>query len=90
MERATEIIVRKEAEEIVEASLDLIERMLRILDRLDHDPDLEDGGDAEPSLGWPMGHGIAQLRTDISHDDDPEHDDADHEDNGDAEPEDGI
>lgn len=29
-----------------------IDRLLDFLDRLDGDPDLEDGGDDEPSLGW--------------------------------------
>jgi hypothetical protein len=30
----------------------LIEQAISILDTLDGDADLEDGGDAEPSLGW--------------------------------------
>ncbi|KAB0680092.1 hypothetical protein [Aureimonas leprariae] len=29
-----------------------IERLIDMLDALDGDPDAEDGGDAEPSLGW--------------------------------------
>ncbi|WAJ28924.1 hypothetical protein [Antarcticirhabdus aurantiaca] len=29
-----------------------IERLIGILDALDGDPDLEPGGDDEPSLGW--------------------------------------
>lgn len=33
-----------------------VERLLVILDRLDGDPDLEDGADTEPSLGAPEGH----------------------------------
>ena len=37
--------------ELREALADRIERYLAILDRLDGDPDLEDGADAEPSLG---------------------------------------
>lgn len=37
-----------------------VERLLVILDRLDGDPDLEDGADVEPSLGAPEGH-ISQL-----------------------------
>jgi hypothetical protein len=30
-----------------------IERLITFLDALGGDPDLEDGGDAEPTLGWP-------------------------------------
>lgn len=30
-----------------------IERLIDFLDRLGGDPDLEDGADAEPTLGWP-------------------------------------
>ncbi|MCF4125183.1 DUF6197 family protein [Methylobacterium sp. SyP6R] len=40
------------------ASLELAaERIISILDQLDQDPDLEDGADAEPSLGAPEGYG---------------------------------
>ncbi len=40
------------------ATLELAaERIISILDQLDQDPDLEDGGDAEPSLGGPEGDG---------------------------------
>lgn len=85
-DEAYKLSLRQEAEEIIEASLDLVERMLRILDVLDPDPDMEPGGDDEPSLGWPMGHGTAQLRKGMAHDDDREQDDADLEDGGDYEP----
>src|SRR3954452_11719966 len=32
-----------------------LEQMLDILNRIDGDPDLEDGGDAEPTMGAPEG-----------------------------------
>lgn len=35
---------------------DAIERLIAMLDALDGDADLEDGADAEPSLGAPDGH----------------------------------
>ena len=35
--------------------LAIIERAFALLDRLDDDPDLEDGGDCEPSLACPEG-----------------------------------
>ena len=38
------------------ACLDTAERLIGILDRMDGNPDDEDGGDAEPSLGAPEGH----------------------------------
>ena len=34
-----------------------IERLIDFLDALGGDPDLEDGADAEPTLGWPIGNG---------------------------------
>ena len=38
-----------------------IEGLLAVLDQLDGDPDLEDDGSAEPTLGWPQQFGIAQV-----------------------------
>mgnify|MGYP001605799050 CR=1 FL=1 len=40
---------------------DAIEGLLAVLDQLDGDPDLEDDGNAEPTLGWPQQFGIAQV-----------------------------
>lgn len=45
-----------------------IELLISMLDRLDPDPDLEEPGDLEPNLGWPMGHGLVQLDRNICHD----------------------
>ncbi len=43
-------------EEAAQTALDTADRLLAILDSIGGDPDLEDGGDAEPSLGAPEGH----------------------------------
>lgn len=48
--------LRAEVEGGVQAALDVADRLIGLLDRMDVDPDLEDGGDAEPSLGAPEGH----------------------------------
>jgi hypothetical protein len=37
-------------------ALDAVDHLVAALDEIDCDPDLEDGGDAEPSLGAPEGH----------------------------------
>ena len=37
-------------------ALDAVEHLVAALDNMDGDSDLEDGGDAEPSLGAPEGH----------------------------------
>ncbi|WP_020091270.1 hypothetical protein [Methylobacterium sp. 285MFTsu5.1] len=37
-------------------ALDCVENLVAVLDEMDGDPDLEDGADAEPSLGAPEGH----------------------------------
>lgn len=53
-----------------------IERLIDMLDALDMDPDLEDGGDDEPWLGWPN----AGLQANADHvNDDRELDNADDE-----------
>ncbi|SEH88612.1 hypothetical protein SAMN02799636_04283 [Methylobacterium sp. 275MFSha3.1] len=36
-------------------ALDAVDHLVAALDEIDGDPDLEDGGDAEPSLGAPEG-----------------------------------
>ncbi|SDA18464.1 hypothetical protein SAMN02799622_02037 [Methylobacterium sp. UNC378MF] len=37
-------------------ALDAVDHLVAALDEFDGDPDLEDGGDVEPSLGAPEGH----------------------------------
>ena len=37
-------------------ALDAVDHLVAALDEIDGDPDLEDGGDSEPSLGAPEGH----------------------------------
>ena len=48
--------VRAQLEHAAQAALDTADRIIALIDRMDGDPDLEDGGDAEPSLGAPEGH----------------------------------
>ena len=48
--------VRGQIEAAAQAALDTVERLIGILDRMDGNPDDEDGADAEPSLGAPEGH----------------------------------
>ena len=45
--------LRAEIEAGAQAALDMADRFIAILDRLEEDPDHEDGGDAEPSLAAP-------------------------------------
>jgi hypothetical protein len=51
----------------------LIDQAITILDTLDGDADLEDGGDGEPSLASPVG-GESQIIWCAGSDDDREHD----------------
>lgn len=37
-------------------ALDAVDHLVAALDEIDGDPDLEEGGDAEPSLGAPESH----------------------------------
>lgn len=48
--------LRAEIEAAAQAALDHADALIAILDRLDGEPDDEDGADAEPSLGAPEGH----------------------------------
>lgn len=41
-------------------ALDAVDHLVAALDEMDDDPDLEDGADAEPSLGAPEDH-ISQV-----------------------------
>ncbi|RVD73342.1 MAG: hypothetical protein E5V62_07595 [Mesorhizobium sp.] len=72
---------------------DLLDRAMSLvtaLDLMQADCDLEDGADAEPSLGWSNGGGASAMSWPsdgrASHYDDRERDDADAEDDGSAEP----
>ncbi|POR40522.1 hypothetical protein [Methylobacterium sp. V23] len=53
-------IPREEFERLAELALDVVDRIVAILDAADGDADLEDGGDAEPSLGAPEQH-VSQV-----------------------------
>jgi hypothetical protein len=46
-------MIRAEIEAVALAAMDAADRLIAILDGLDGDENLEDGGDAEPSLGAP-------------------------------------
>ena len=48
--------VRAALEAALKAALDTADRLISLLDRLDGNPEDEDGSDAEPSLGAPEGH----------------------------------
>ncbi|SDO51228.1 hypothetical protein SAMN05216360_1259 [Methylobacterium phyllostachyos] len=54
-------IPREEFERLAELALDIVDRIVAILDDGDGDPDREDGGDAEPSLGAPENHHGSQV-----------------------------
>ena len=45
--------LRASLEEAAQTALDAADRIIAVLDRMDGDADLEDGGDAEPSLAAP-------------------------------------
>lgn len=47
-------IPRSEFERLAELALDVVDRIVALLDEADGDPDREDGGDAEPSLAAPI------------------------------------
>ncbi|ABY30268.1 hypothetical protein [Methylorubrum extorquens] len=48
-------IPRAEFERLAELALDVVDQIVALLNEADGDPELEDGGDAEPSLGGPKG-----------------------------------
>ena len=58
---AAKPIPREEFERLAELTLDIVDRIVAILDDGDGDPDREDGGDAEPSLGAPENHHESQV-----------------------------
>jgi len=53
---AAQPIPREEFERLAELALDIVDRIVALLDAEDGDPDCEDGGDAEPDLGAPEQH----------------------------------
>lgn len=53
-------IPRAEFERLAELALDVVDRIVALLDETDGNPDAEDDGDAEPSLASPTG-GLSQL-----------------------------
>ncbi|MCJ2044741.1 hypothetical protein MKK58_09400 [Methylobacterium sp. J-078] len=48
-------IPREEFERLADLALDVVDRIVAILDAADGDPDMEPDADAEPSLGAPEG-----------------------------------
>lgn len=48
-------IPRAEFERLAELALDVVDQIVALLNEADGDPDLEEGGDAEPSLATPIG-----------------------------------
>ncbi|MHC1999531.1 hypothetical protein ACYQR9_03690 [Methylobacterium sp. CM6241] len=59
--RPSPAMIRTEIEAAAVAAMDAADRLIAILDGLDGDEDLEDGGDAEPSLGAPEQHHGSQV-----------------------------
>jgi len=49
-----------------------IERLINLLDTIDADPEMEEGGDHEPVLGWPNSGGLPSLDPGVCHDDERE------------------
>lgn len=58
---AAQPIPREEFERLAELALDIVDRIVALLDVEDGDPDREDSGDAEPSLGAPENHHASQV-----------------------------
>lgn len=54
--RDAQAAFREQIEVATQAALDTADKLSAILNEMDGDPDLEDGADAEPSLGAPEGH----------------------------------
>ncbi|GJE59119.1 hypothetical protein [Methylobacterium trifolii] len=53
--------IRGQIEEAVQVALDIADRLIAVLDRMEGDTEREDGGDAEPSLAAPENHHSAQI-----------------------------
>ena len=58
--RDAQAAFREQIEVAAQAALDTADKLIAILDQMDGNPDDEDGGDDEPSLGSPEGH-VSQL-----------------------------
>ncbi|MCJ2131275.1 hypothetical protein [Methylobacterium sp. E-045] len=54
-------MIRAEIEAAALAAMDAADRLIAILDGMDGDENLEDGGDAEPCLGAPEQHHGSQV-----------------------------
>ncbi|KMO39308.1 hypothetical protein VQ02_10225 [Methylobacterium variabile] len=54
--RDAQAAFREQIEVAAQAALDTADKLIAILNEMDGDPDLEDGADAEPSLGAPEDH----------------------------------
>ena len=54
--RRHQVVLREDLEETAHAALDAADKLIAILDQINGNPDLEDGGDDEPSLGAPENH----------------------------------
>lgn len=59
--RPSPSVIRAEIEAAALAAMDAADRLIAILDGLDGDENLEDGADAEPSLGAPEQHHGSQV-----------------------------
>lgn len=53
--------LRASLEEAAQVALDAADRIIAVLDRMDGDIDLEDGGDAEPTLAAPENYTGSQV-----------------------------
>jgi hypothetical protein len=54
-------IPREEFQRLADLALDVVDRIVAILDAADGDADFEQGADAEPSLGAPENHHTSQI-----------------------------
>ena len=61
LEPLSDVDLRTHIEAEAQAALDVADRLIALLDRIDGDADREDGGDAEPSLAAPENHHGAQV-----------------------------
>jgi len=66
-------IPREEFERLADLALDVVDRIVAILDAADGDPDTEPDADSEPSLASPIG-GASQMMWAVGSDSDREAD----------------